>query len=140
MSTEQNKALVRRFVEASNQGNLDALDELIADNFVNHSPYAQGGTTGIEGVKQFTRMIQSGFPDSEWIIDDMIAEDDKVVIRWSSRGTHQGEAFGIPATGRQVVVTGIEVYRVASGKLAETWGEVDMLGLMQQLGVVPPPH
>ncbi len=140
MSTEQNKALVRRLVEVSNQGNLDALDELLADNLVDHSLRSQGLPAGAEGVKQFTRMLRSAFPDSEWIIDDMIAEGDKVVLRWTSRGTHQGEAFGIPATGRQVVVTGIEIYRVAGGKLAETWGEVDMLGLMQQLGVVPPPR
>ncbi len=139
MSTEENKALVRRFVEASNQGNLDALDELIADTFVEHSPYAQGGAAGAEGIKQFARMIQSGFPDSQWIIDDLIAEGDKLVMRWTSRGTHQCETFGIPATGRPVVVTGIEIYRVSGGKLAERWSEVDMLGLMQQLGVVPPP-
>ncbi len=140
MSSEENKALVRRLVEVDNQGNLDALDDLVAGNFVDHSPYAQAGTAGIEGVKQFTRMIRSAFPDSTWTIDDLVAEGDKVVMRWSSRGTHQGEAFGVPATGRPVAVTGIEIYGVSGGKLAERWSEVDMLGLMQQLGVVPPPR
>ncbi|HEU5100870.1 MAG TPA: ester cyclase [Roseiflexaceae bacterium] len=140
MSSEESKALVRRLVEVSNQGNLDALDDLIAHNFVDHSPYAQAGTAGIEGHKQFARMLRSGFPDSQWTIDDLVAEGDKLVMRWTSRGTHQGEAFGIPATGRSVVVTGITIYRVSGGKLAEQWTEVDMLGLMQQLGVAPPPR
>jgi steroid delta-isomerase-like uncharacterized protein len=139
MSSEENKALIRRLVEVSNQGNLDALDDLIADNFVDHSPYAQGGTAGIEGHKQFARMLRSGFPDSQWTIDDLVAEGDKLVMRWTSRGTHRGEAFGIPVTGRQTVVTGITIYRVSDGKLAEQWTEVDMLGLMQQLGVVARP-
>jgi steroid delta-isomerase-like uncharacterized protein len=138
MSIEDNKALVRRLVEASNRGNLDALDALVTDTFVEHSPYVQGGPAGAEGMKQFARMIRSGFPDSEWVIDDLIAEGDQVVMRWTSRGTHQGEAFGIPATGRPVVVTGIDIFRVSGGKLAERWNEVDMLGSMQQIGVVPP--
>ena len=139
MSTEGNKALVRRFVGASSQENLDALDELFAENYVDHSSMAQGPGNGIEGIKQFTRMMHTAFPDSQWIIDDLIAEGDQVVMRWTSRGTHQGTALGIPATGRPVVVTGISIFRVSGGKLAESWQEVNMLGMMQQLGVIPAP-
>ncbi|MFN8485233.1 MAG: ester cyclase [Anaerolineae bacterium] len=140
MSTEQNKAVVRRMVEVSNQRNLDALDELVATDFVNHAPDAGEIPAGAEGLKQFSRMLMSAFPDSDWGIDDLIAEGDKVVMRWTSHGTHQGEAWGIPATRRPIVVTGISIYRVVDGKLAEAWQEVDMIGLMQQLGVGAPAH
>jgi hypothetical protein len=84
-------------------------------------------------------MLRSGFPDLQRTIDDLIAKGDKVVLRWTTRGTHQGEAFGVPATGRAMVVMGIEIYRVAGDKLVERWSEVDMLGQMQQLGGIPAP-
>jgi predicted ester cyclase len=84
-------------------------------------------------------MYQMAFPDVRMTVEDGFAEGDKVVVRWTGRGAHTGELMGIPPTGKQVTVTGIDVYRVAGGKLVERWGEFDQMGMMQQLGVVPLP-
>ena len=84
-------------------------------------------------------MYRSAFPDMQLTIEDQIAEGDKVVTRWTARGTHQGELMGIPPTGKQATVTGITVGRVANGKFVESWSNFDALGMMQQLGVVPVP-
>jgi predicted ester cyclase len=85
-------------------------------------------------------MLASAFSDNEVTVDDQIAEGDKVVTRWSSKGTHSGEFFGIPATGKRVAGKGIGISRIVDGKIVEEWGESDMLGMMQQLGVIPPPE
>ncbi len=138
--TEDNKALNRRFVEeVINQGNLDAIDELIDPGVVDHSVPA-GFPTGREGAKQFAAMMRSAFPDLHHTIEDMIAEGDKVVMRSTWSGTHQGEFMGIPATGKRVTVSAIDISRVADGRIVEHWEQSDALGLMQQLGVVPPPE
>jgi len=135
---EQNKAVVRRFVEESNRVNLSAYDQLLADNFVDHSA-PPGYPNDREGQKQFAAMLNVAFPAGVQAIDDLISEGDKVVMRWTARGTHAGEFMGIPGTNRQVTVTGIDIYRVAGDKIVEHWGEWDGLGMMQQLGVVPAP-
>ncbi len=138
--TEDNKALNRRFVEeVINQGNTDAIDELIDPGVVDHAA-PPGFPTGREGAKQFAAMMRSAFPDLHLTIEDMIAEGDKVVMRSTWSGTHEGEFMGIPATGRQVTVSAIDITRVADGRLVEHWEQFDALGLMQQLGVVPPPE
>ena len=138
--TEDNKALNRRFVEeVINQGNTDAIDELIDPGVVDHAA-PPGFPTGREGAKQFAAMMRSAFPDLHQTIEDMIAEGDKVVMRSTWSGTHEGEFMGIPATGRQVTVSAIDITRVADGRLVEHWEQFDALGLMQQLGVVPPPE
>ena len=136
--TEDNKALNRRFVEeVINQGNTDAIDELIDPGVVDHAA-PPGFPTGREGAKQFAAMMRSAFPDLHLTIEDMIAEGDKVVMRSTWSGTHEGEFMGIPATGRRVTVSAIDISRVADGKMVEHWEQSDALGLMQQLGVVPP--
>ena len=117
---------------------MDAIDEYYAADVVNHGA-PPDLPPGREGVKVQAGTFTSAFPDADTTIEDQVAEGDRVVIRWSSKGIHTGEFFGIPATGKQVTVTGIVIERIAGGKVAEIWAEFDQMGLMQQLGVVPPP-
>ena len=140
MSTEENKALMRRcYEEVFNQKNLVAIDDFIAPNFVNHSA-AQLGMTGgdLEHVKQFLSMVLQAFPDLHYTVEDLVAEGDKVVARLTISGTQQGAFMGIPPTGKHAVVSDIEIFRITGGKAVETWVQVDFLGLLQQLGAVPP--
>ena len=138
MSTEENKAIVRRWMEECyNQGNLAVADELIAPDYVNHSA-PLGQVPGVEGEKQYATMIRSAYPDFHVAIEDQIAEGDKVVTRYTVRGTHEGEFMGIPPTDKQITVTGVHIHRIAGGKVVEGWSEFDQLGALQQLGVVPP--
>lgn len=134
--SEENKAIARYAYELFNAQNLDALEEVLATNVVDHSP-APGQPPGIEGVKQFFGMLFAAFPDFYMTVEDMIAEGDKVVARVRINSTHQGEFMGIPPTGIQVTQTGIDILRIANGKVVERWGEFDNMGLMQQLGVIP---
>jgi predicted ester cyclase len=140
MSTEQNKAIVRRWLdEGWTNGNLAVADELIDPGFVVHGAGGQAVPTGPEGVKQLVSAWRTGFPDGRMNIDDLFAEDDKVVIRMTWVGTHTGDFYGRAATGRRVSVTSIGIDRVVNGKIVEGWGEVDMLGLYEQIGVIPRP-
>jgi steroid delta-isomerase-like uncharacterized protein len=139
MSMEENKALFRRFIEEIiNQGNLAIVDELFGSDYIYHAP-GSPEFRGPEGVNQFVMMYRSAFPDLHLTVEDLIAEGDKVVTRWTMRGTHRGELMGIPATGKQVSVPGIVISRFANGKIVEEWENFDTLGLMQQLGLVPTP-
>ena len=142
MSVEENKVIAQRAYEAFNQafrtGNLTLLDAVIDANIVDNNP-APGQEPGLEGVKKAFSSFAAAFPNPHFTIDDMIAEGDKVASRLTLRGTHRGDFQGIPPTGMQVVQTGIDILRVAGGKVVERWGEFDNLGLLQQLGVVPPP-
>jgi steroid delta-isomerase-like uncharacterized protein len=139
MSAEENKAIIRRFVdEVFNTGNMAAADELAAPDFLDHNPFP-GTPPGLEGYKQGMRLFRAAFPDLEFILEDQIAEGDKVVARWTVRATHQGEVMGIPPTGKRVTVTGIDIVRFAGGKMVESWNLWDTLGLLQQLGVMPTP-
>ena len=136
MSAEENKALARHWIEEGiNQRNLAVLDELSVPDFVLHN--ASLTLQGREAVKQFFTMYLSAFPDVHMTIEGMIAEGDTVAFRHTFRGTHKGELMGIPPTGKQVNVTGINIIRVAGGKIVEQWTNPDELGAMQQLGVVP---
>jgi steroid delta-isomerase-like uncharacterized protein len=139
MSTEENKAIDRRIVEGGfNTGNTAVLDEFIAADCVDHAA-PPGTPSGREGAKQFFAMLRSAFPDLHTTIEDVVAEGDKVVTRSTWHGTHRGAFLGIPATGKQVAVTQIDITRYAGGKVVEHWGNQDLLGLMQQLGVIPAP-
>ena len=140
MSTEQNKALIRRLMEeAFNRGDMSLVDELFAPDFVEHEELPPGIPPGREAVKQLSTMFRSAFPDFKLTIDDMIAEDDKVVVRSTWSGTHKGEFMGIPPTGKSVSFGVIDTVRIADGKFVEHWGQMDNLGMMQQLGVIPAP-
>jgi predicted ester cyclase len=139
MSTEDNKALVRRFYEeVINKKKTAAIDEFIDLNQVDHAA-PPGIPGGIEGAKQTITMYLTAFPDLHFTVEEMIADQDKVVARITARGTHQGRFMSIPPTGKQVTVTAIEIIRTAGGKFVEHWLEMDTLGLLQQLGAVPAP-
>jgi steroid delta-isomerase-like uncharacterized protein len=137
MSAEENKALVRRtYEEVLNKVHLDVVDELYASEYVYTSP-GSPELRGPEGFKQLVRMLRAAFPDLRFTPEELIAEGESVVSRWTGRGTHQGEFKGIPPTGKQVTVTGIVIHRIADGKFVEDREELDALGLLQQLGAVP---
>jgi steroid delta-isomerase-like uncharacterized protein len=140
MSTEENKSIVRRFVdEVQSKDDIDAIDELCSPEFVNHSA-PPGVPSNCEGVKQVTAMFRQAFPDSYFTVEDMVAEGDKVATRKTFHGTHQGEFMGIPPTGQQVSTGLIDVVRIVDGKVVEHWSMGDNLGMMQQLGVIPTPE
>jgi steroid delta-isomerase-like uncharacterized protein len=135
---EKNKAIARRdFEQVWNKGNLDTVDEICAADGVGHMP-GSPDIHSLEGYKQYVTMYRNAFPDIHFTIEDEIAQGDKVVIRWTSRGTHQGELMGISPTGKQCTVTGITINRFSGGKIQESWNNWDALGMLQQLGVVPP--
>jgi steroid delta-isomerase-like uncharacterized protein len=140
MSAEESKAIVRRFWGVWEQGNIDLVDELLAPDYVNHSPGIPDQPTGPEGVKAVVSMFRSGMPDLRVIVEDMIAEDDKVAVRYTLEGTHEGELFGLPPTGRRLSIKSITVERVSEGKIREHWRITDSLDMMQQLGVIPVPE
>jgi steroid delta-isomerase-like uncharacterized protein len=138
--SEQKKAISRRLVEESfNEGKFDVIDELVAPDFANYDPASPEEVRGPEGLKAFVRTYRSAFPDIRVTIEDQIAEGDKVVSRWSARGTQQGELMGMPASGKQARVTGITIDRLEGGKIIESWNNWDTLGMLQQLGAVPEP-
>lgn len=135
--SEANKAIVRRgFEEIWNKGNLAAVDEMYATNFVLHDP-GSPGVRGPEGVKQYVTRERTAFPDIHFVVEDQIAEGDKVATRWTATGTHQRELMGIPASGKFATVTGIMISRILEGKIVEGWSNWDALGMLQQMGVAP---
>jgi steroid delta-isomerase-like uncharacterized protein len=132
-----NKTFVRSTVEAIwRTGDATLIDEHMAADYVLHKP-PTGFAPNREGLKGILQAMHRAFPDLRMTVEDVIAEEDKVVQRRRYEGTHQGELFGIPATGKSVNVSQIIVSRVANGKFAEEWAETDFLGMLQQLGVVP---
>lgn len=142
MTTEQNKAVVRRVIEeAWNGGNLAVIDETVAVNYVGHDPSWPELIKGPEGFKQWVGAARTLFPDFQITVDDLVSEGDKVASRITMQGTHRGELPGFPPpTGRHVHFEGIFVRRLENGLFVEGWDIADMMGLMQQLGVVPPPE
>ena len=137
-STEENKAVVRRwFEELFNPGNLEVADEIIAPDHVNHDPTLPDIPPGPEGQKQVVNLYRGAFTNAHISIEDQLAEGDKVVTRWTGSGTHQGEFMGVAPTGNQVTVTGITINRVSGGKIVESWTNYDALGIMQQIGAIP---
>lgn len=147
-STEQaNKAVVRRFFEEIfNQGNLAAVDELVAPDLVVHGPRfaaPAAGTGPLDRVRQVVSLTRAIWPDLHLTIEDQIAEGDRVVSRWTRRGTQKGEMRNtplgtIPPTGKEVTIAGVTLFRIENGKIAEIWLSPDNLGTFQQLGVIPP--
>jgi steroid delta-isomerase-like uncharacterized protein len=137
MSTEENKALAQLWIEeAWNKGNLTIVEELIAPNYLLHDP-TRPGLRGRQGIKQSVVMFRTAFPDLQFTIEDQIAEGDKVVTRYLVHGTHQGPLMGIAATGKQGTIAGIDIYRIADGKIEEAWSNWDTLGMLQEMGVIP---
>ena len=139
MGAEQNKAIVSRWVEGGwNNGDLSLVDEFYAD-YTFHSP-GMPDMHGTEALKAFVTMYRTAFPDIHFTLEDMLAEGDRVAWRATTRGTHRGELMGIPPTGKPIVVSSSIVSRFENGKWAEDWVLIDMLGMLQQLGVVPVPE
>jgi steroid delta-isomerase-like uncharacterized protein len=137
--SEENKALVQRFVEeAFNKGNLDVADEVYSSSFVSHESAGPVGRSP-EDVKRFVGMYRSAFPDGHTTVEGMISAGNLVAYRWTFRGTHQGELMGIAPTDKQVTITGITFDRVSGGKIEEEWNNFDQLGMLQQLGAAPAP-
>jgi predicted ester cyclase len=137
-SLEQNKALVRRFYEEIDKGNIGILDELVAEDYIDHNPPPFPNLpTGREGVKESFRIFQQATPGSHHI-EDQIAEGDKVVTRLTSVGKHEGDLPGAPRTGNDMKMTSITIHRIVNGRLVEKWSEKDMVSLLQSIGVMPP--
>jgi steroid delta-isomerase-like uncharacterized protein len=144
MSTEENKVIARRFVEVLQEffrtGDADLMDSVLADNVVQHiSGLPSEAQSSREGFKKLLPALPQAFPDVLFEVEDLVAEGDKVAFRLIWSATHQGEFFGIPASGARATVTEMHMFRIADGKVVERWGEWDALGLMQQLGAAPPP-
>ena len=137
MSVEYNKAIARQFFEeAYNTGNTSLLEQLLAPTYVDYKA-PPGTPSGPQGIAAVITLFRHAFPDLRFTIEDQVAEGDEVVTRYTFRGTQQGELMGIAPTGKQVSIGGISIYRIADGKMQQAWIEYDMLGLLQQLGVVP---
>jgi steroid delta-isomerase-like uncharacterized protein len=138
MSAETNKSILRRFfTELFNSGDLGVAEEIVAPNYVNHDA-VPGETAGREGLKEFVTLLRTAFPDLQITVEDQIAEGDKVVTRFTVTGTHQGEFAGIPATGKPIQVPCTNIHRVTADHIQEAWLNWDALGMMQQMGVIPP--
>ena len=144
MSAEENKMVIRRYTdEVLNQGKMDRLDQVLADNFTNHDP-GNPGVVSRDDYKQFLTGLRSAFPDLHFTHEDEVADGDEVAVRWTMRGTNRGElampAGPVPPTGKQVQVSGISILRLAGGKMVEQWIHGDNLGFLQQLGLIPAPE
>ena len=140
--SEEPKAIVRRFGEEIwHKGNLDAIEEFIAPDYVRHtSHYREGGreVQGPEGARQSIAALRAAFPDVHFTEDDILVDGDKVVTRWTFHGTHRGPFLGVAPTGKHVTFSGINIYRIACGKIVERWASEDAISLYQQLGLLAP--
>ena len=135
---EKNKDVARRaLVDIFNEGRLEVVDELVSPTYVGHDSALPEPVLGPEGLKQSAAGYRAAFPDMMITVDEQIAEGDSVVTRWTARGTHNGELFGIAPTGKEATVTGITINRIIDGKLVEARTNWDTLGLLQQIGAVP---
>ena len=136
MAVAENKARASRiWDEIWNLGALDVVDEVIAEDYVGYIPAMPDAVRGTDGFKQLIVAYRSAYPDLHVSVEDVIGEGDRVVVRWTSRGTNTGSLMGMPATGRRVEVLGISIFRFEGGKVAEEWEGFDTLGMMRQLGM-----
>lgn len=136
MSTEENKAIVRRFFdEGPSKGNLAAANELLSPNFALHVPLPSA--PGVQGMKDIITACRAAFEHLDVTVEDMVAEGDKVAARFTARGIHKGNFMNLPPTHKPITMTGIEVFRIGNGKIVGLWGESSLLGLMVQLGIFP---
>jgi steroid delta-isomerase-like uncharacterized protein len=139
MAGADNVATVRRWTDQGfGEGKVELADVLVAEDFINHNP-VPGQAPGREGLKAAVNSLRAAFPDLSVNLEDVISQGDKVVLRDTIRGTHQGPFAGVPPTGRTITVSRISVFRVVDGQIKEHWGLVDMLGVLQQLGAIPRP-
>ncbi len=138
MSAEDNKALVRRYCEeAWNKHNPAVVDQIYATDFVDRSPDIPGIPHTRDGLKQFMGVYLRAFPDANMTIDDQLVDGDRVVTRWTGRGTQTGQFMEMPPSGKKVAVPGVQINRFSGGKIVEEWTLFDQLGMLQQLGAIP---
>ena len=136
MSIEENKVIVRRFFELGpSSGDMNAANALLDQNFALHTPLPSA--PGIQGINDVVTACRAAFEHLNVTVEDIVAEGDKVAARFTARGVHNGSFMGLPPTGKPITMTGIEIFLIENGKIVELWGEANMLGLMQQLGIVP---
>ena len=138
MSAEENKTIVRKYREAHNQNKLDALDAIVAQDVISHAALP-GLPPGLAGGKMAHQIFLGSFSDLQTATEDLFAEGDKVVERYLTRGTHTGDFMGAPPTGKQFAAETMVIYRLANGKIVETWGLNDVQAVMMQLGLMPAP-
>jgi steroid delta-isomerase-like uncharacterized protein len=135
MSTDENKRLVLKLYDALNDGDAAAVGDLVTDDYVENDPLPGQGTGREGAVDRFSMIVNSLAP--LFTVHDVVAEGDRVVVRWTNAGTHVGEFAGIPATGQTFTIGGIDVYRVTDGRLSEHWHQIDQLSMLGQLGLLP---
>ena len=137
--TGRSDIIARRFgEEVWGKGDLQAADDVLADDFTEHNP-APRQRPGREGHKQVLQQWRAAFPNLTLTVDDVFAVGDRAALRWTARGTHTGDLMGMPPTGREVTLTGIDILRVVDGKIVERWGEFSGIEMLQQLGALPSP-
>lgn len=135
---QTNVELVRRFVEAWNEADFETIDELVAADAEHHDPTDPPDLPpGPEGEKQLIRAYKSAFPDATLEIEDTVADDDRVAVRWTATGTHEGEFMGVEPTGNEVEIDGFEINRIEDGRIAESWVLFDSLGILEAIGAAP---
>ncbi|MGH3513115.1 MAG: ester cyclase [Pseudonocardiaceae bacterium] len=133
-----NKKIVDEFIQALfTRGELDAVDRYLDPGFVNHDPDFPGAPEGPEGMRQAAAMVRAGAPNWRSDLHQLVAEDDLVVERFTASGTHTGVLMGAPPSGRRIVLDGINIFRLDGDRIVERWGQLDTLGLLRQLGLVP---
>jgi steroid delta-isomerase-like uncharacterized protein len=139
MSTEENKAIARRWAEEVwSKGNVDLIYELVPPDYIDHDPAVpEGVVRGPDGVKHYIEEFREAFPDMRLTVEDQVAEGDKVLTRWTARGTHQGEFMGIPASGNRLEMGGMSLDSFSEGRFVESWESYDALGMMRQIGALP---
>lgn len=139
-TTERHKALVRRSNDRIwGEGDLEVIEEYVAEDYVEHNTATAEPIRGRDGYRANVEMVRSAFPDLEVVTEDLIAEGDKVVTRYALRGTHEGPLFGLEPTGREVACSGVSIGRIEDDRVVEGWSNIDIFGLLQQLGVLDPP-
>ncbi len=136
--SDQNKAAAKRFFDLWEAHEVDKFDEVVAADAIDHDPQRPfPDEHGAAAARKTAEMFLAAFPDTEYTVEQQVDEGDYVVTRWTARGTQSGELMGIPPTGKSVEISGIAIDRFSNGKIAESWGNWDTLGLLQQLGAVP---
>ncbi len=140
MTMETNEQIMRLFTEFINTASEGLANEIISPEAIFHVPGRPEPMRGPAGYLAIIAMMRGGFPDIQWTLEEIIAEDDRVAARFTMRGTHQGTFFGVPPTGNKVQVQAMNFYRLSSGQFVEEYGQPDLLGLLQQIGAVPKPQ
>jgi steroid delta-isomerase-like uncharacterized protein len=136
-----NRQIVQRFMdECWNQGNLNTVMELVANDCRYHDPVFPSLTSGAENIKNHIQTCRNGFPDLTFTIDDTIAERNEVVAHWTGTGTHKGQFLGMPPTNKKASVTGTSIFRIEDGKIVEEWANWNLMSMMEQLGIATAPQ